>query len=169
MILPIVRYGDPVLTTPASAVGEFDDSLRDLASEMFETMYAAPGVGLAAPQIGKNIRLVVIDITSGREAGSQIVIANPALVEMRGEASREEGCLSLPGLSAAVRRPSWVLVRGQNLEGRVFEVEADGQLARCFCHEIDHINGILYIDRVSPLKRDFLKKKIRKRIREGSW
>lgn len=169
MIRPILKYGAPELEEPSEEISCFDDNLRKLVRDMFETMYAAPGIGLAAPQIGINRRLTVIDLTSGQETGSQLVLINPFILVEEGSQKEEEGCLSIPGFTAAVKRPRWVKVQAQNLEGQVFELEADDLLARALCHEIDHLDGVLYIDRVSPLKRDMIKRKIRKLVRNGEW
>lgn len=136
---------------------------------MFETMYAAPGIGLAAPQIGINKRLAVIDLTSGQEKDGQLVLVNPSIVAEEGSQKEEEGCLSIPGFTAAVTRPRWVKVRAQNLDAQEFEIEGEDLLARAFCHEIDHLDGVLYIDHISPLKRDMIKRKIRKMMRNGEW
>jgi peptide deformylase len=136
---------------------------------MIETMYAAPGVGLAAPQIGLGIRLMVIDITVGEDPAQVIVMANPVMLEQDGEQHEEEGCLSVPGYSGVVSRPAWVKVRGQDLKGREVTMEGTGLLARAFCHEIDHLDGRLFLDRLGMLKRDLIKRKIRKRIRQGDW
>lgn len=169
MIRPIVKYPDPGLAEKCPPVGEFDESLRELASDMLETMYAAPGIGLAAPQVGSNLRLLVIDVTSGREDGHKLILVNPEIVEAQGRQREDEGCLSLPGLSAVVERPWKVLVKAQDLDGNPIELEGEEMLARVLCHEIDHLDGVLYLDRISPLKRDLLKRKIRKLIRAGEW
>jgi len=136
---------------------------------MVETMYAAPGVGLAAPQIGLGIRLMVIDITVGEDPGQVIVMANPVLLEQEGEQHEEEGCLSVPGYSGVVSRPARVKVRGQDLKGKEITLEGTGLLARAFCHEIDHLDGKLFLERLGMLKRDLIKRKIRKRIRQSDW
>lgn len=136
---------------------------------MVATMYAAPGVGLAAPQIGVNARLMVIDITVGEQDGELIVMANPEILESRGSQSEEEGCLSVPGYSGVTRRPAWVRVRGQHLDGSFFEMEGEGLLARAFSHEVDHLNGRLFLDRLGMVKRDLIVRKLRRRIRRGDW
>jgi peptide deformylase len=169
MIRPIVKYPDPGLEEECSKVEVFDEDLRRLATDMLETMYAAPGIGLAAPQVGENIRLLVIDITSGREDGHKLILVNPEVVEAEGRQREEEGCLSLPGVTAVVERPSKILVKGQDLDGNPVEIEGEELTARVLCHEIDHLDGVLYLDRISPLKRDLLKRKIRKLIRAGEW
>lgn len=169
MIRPILKYGAPELEEPSEEIACFDEELRELVRDMFETMYAAPGIGLAAPQIGVNKRLTVIDLTSGQEKGNQLVLINPSIVAEEGSQKEEEGCLSIPGITAAVKRPRWVRVRALNLDAKEFELEAEDLLARALCHEIDHLDGVLYIDRISPLKRDMIKRKIRKMVRNGEW
>lgn len=169
MIRSIVKYPSPELEKVCTPITNFNSELRQLANDMLETMYSAPGIGLAAPQVGVNTRLIVVDITAGHEEGHQFVLVNPEVTEFSGKQKEEEGCLSIPGLTATVERPSWVRVRAQDLEGNEFEIEADELLARVLCHEIDHLEGILYLDRLSPLKRDLLKRKIKKLIRAGEW
>lgn len=169
MIKPIVKYPAPGLEEECSRVEVFDENLRQLATDMLETMYAAPGIGLAAPQVGENIRLLVIDVTSGREDGHKLILVNPEVAEAAGRQREEEGCLSLPGITAVVERPSKVLVKAQDLDGNPVEIEGEELTARVLCHEIDHLDGILYLERISPLKRDLLKRKIRKLIRAGEW
>ena len=134
---------------------------------MVATMYAAPGVGLAAPQIGVNVRLIVIDTSVGEKDGELIVMANPQILESDGRQSEEEGCLSVPGYSGVTRRPAWVKVRGQRLDGATFEMEGSGLLARAFAHEVDHLDGRLFLDRLGVLKRDLIVRKLRRRIRRG--
>jgi len=169
MIRPILKYGAPELETKSPSITRFDEEIKTLAEDMLETMYAAPGVGLAAPQVGFNLRLMVIDITGGEEQGHQIVFTNPEITEEEGTEEAEEGCLSIPGFKAVVERPSKVHVVGQDLEGNPQELDAEGILARALCHEIDHLDGILYLDRTSVLKRDLIKRKIRKLVRAGEW
>ncbi len=169
MIRPILKYGAPELETKSPSITRFDEEIKTLAEDMLETMYAAPGVGLAAPQVGVNLRLMVIDITGGEEQGHQIVFTNPEITEEEGTEEAEEGCLSIPGFTAVVERPSKVHVVGQDLEGNPQELDAEGILARALCHEIDHLDGILYLDRTSVLKRDLIKRKIRKLVRAGEW
>jgi peptide deformylase len=166
---PIVKFGAPELDRPSEELTEFPDDLEGLAQDMVQTMYAAPGVGLAAPQIGLNIRLMVIDITVGEDPKQLIVMANPEILEREGEQREEEGCLSVPGYSGVVLRPAWVKVRGQNLKGEEITMEGTGLLARAFCHEIDHLDGKLFLERLGVLKRDLIKRKIRKQIRQGDW
>ncbi|MBI4446939.1 MAG: peptide deformylase [Acidobacteria bacterium] len=169
MIRPILKYGAPELEKESLPVTDFNDQLRQLAQDMLETMYAAPGIGLAAPQIGINLRLIVIDLSSGEEKGSQIVMANPQILHQEGIQKGEEGCLSIPSFTAIVERPLKVRVEGQDLEGRRMQIDAEGLLSRAFCHEIDHIDGILYLERISPLKREMIKRKIKKLMKAGEW
>ncbi len=169
MIYPIVKYGDKVLETPARPVTRFDEELGGLVEDMFESMYAAHGVGLAAPQIGRSLRLAVIDVTSGKNPEARLVLANPEIIHSEGEQREEEGCLSLPGFHAAVLRPKFVTVRAQNLRGEWFEMRGEGLLARAFCHEIDHLNGVLFIQHLSLLKRDLIRRRVRKLQKRGEW
>ncbi len=169
MIRPILKYGAPELETKSPSITRFDKEIKTLAEDMLETMYAAPGVGLAAPQVGVNLRLMVIDITGGEEQGHQIVFTNPEITEEEETEEAEEGCLSIPGFTAVVERPSKIHVVGQDVEGNPQELDAEGLLARVVCHEIDHLDGILYLDRTSVLKRDLIKRKIRKLVRAGEW
>jgi peptide deformylase len=166
---PILKYGAPELAKVSEPLKEFPDALEELARDMLQTMYAAPGVGLAAPQIGLNIRLIVIDTTSGEDASKVVVMANPEILEQEGEQHEEEGCLSVPGHHGVVIRPAWVKVRGQDLKGNELIMEGRELLARAFCHEIDHLNGKLFFERLGVLKRDLIKRKIRKEIRQGTW
>jgi peptide deformylase len=166
-IRPIVKYGEEVLHAPARPVERVDASVRALFEDMVATMYAAPGIGLAAPQIGVALRVIVIDLSVGEDPKQLIRLVNPEIVEREGEQKQEEGCLSIPGYAGSPVRPARVVARGLDPEGveRVFE--ASELLARAFCHEIDHIDGLLFVDRLSPLKRDLIKRKLRKRVREG--
>ncbi len=169
MIRPILKYGAPELETKSTPITRFDKEIKTLAEDMLETMYAAPGIGLAAAQVGVNLRLMVIDITGGEEQGHQIIFTNPEISEQEGIEEAEEGCLSIPGFTAMIERPSKVHVVGQDLEGNPQELDAEGILARAVCHEIDHLDGILYLDHASVLRRDLIKRKIRKLIRAGEW
>jgi len=164
-----VKYGDPVLERPGAVVKEFDAELQALAEDMFVSMYAAQGVGLAAPQIGKSMRLAVVDVTTGKNPEAKIVLVNPEIIHAEGEAREEEGCLSIPGFRGYVIRPQFVTVRAQNLKGETFEIRGENLLARAFCHEIDHLNGILFLQHLSMLKRDLIKRKIKKLRKEGEW
>jgi peptide deformylase len=169
MIHPIVKYGDPVLETPTKPVEKFDDELQALVGDMFESLYAAQGVGLAAPQIGVGLRLAVIDVTNGKNPEAKIVCANPAIIHAEGEQREEEGCLSIPGFRGYVARPSFVTIRAQDASGNTFEMRGEGLLARAFCHEIDHLDGTLYLSHLSILKRDLIKRKIKKMKKAGEW
>jgi peptide deformylase len=169
MILDIVKYGDPVLTQRAGEVTEFDEGLRKLVDDMFETMYGAPGVGLAAPQVGLLKRLFVMDCSSGRNKNQKVVLINPVLETEEGEQVGEEGCLSFPGIFVSVTRPQRVVVRAQDTDGSPFTLDIMDLEARCVAHETDHLDGELFIEYLSPLKRDLTKRKIRKRIKQGDW
>jgi peptide deformylase len=169
MIYPIVKYGQPVLEKPAEPVAVFDGELEKLVADMFETMYAAHGVGLAAPQIGISRRLCVIDTSSGQDVTAKIVLANPVVVETEGRQLLEEGCLSLPEFRADTPRPLRATVRGLNLQGTEITLSGEGLLARAFCHEIDHLNGTLFISHLSMLKRDSIKRKIKQMVKAGEW
>ncbi len=165
----IVKYGDPVLETPAATVRKFDAEIEQLVEEMFASMYAASGVGLAAPQIGKSIRLTVVDVTLGKNPEAKIVLINPEIIHAEGEVREEEGCLSIPGFRGYVVRPQFVTVRAQNAKGETFEIRGENLLARAFCHEIDHLNGVLFLQHLSMLKRDLIRRKIKKLRKEGEW
>jgi peptide deformylase len=169
MIHPIVKYGDPVLEAPTKAVEKFDEELQRLVDDMFESMYAAQGVGLAAPQIGIGQRVAVIDVSNGKNPEARIVCANPEIVYAEGEQREEEGCLSVPGFRGYVARAQYVTVKAQDATGKEFEMRSEGLLARAFCHEIDHLNGVLFITHLSMLKRDLIKRKIRKLKKTGEW
>ena len=169
MIRTILKYGAPELEKESVEVTDFNHDLRQLAEDMLETMYAAPGVGLAAPQVGVNLRLIVVDPTGGEKQGHQLILANPEVVERQGHQKEEEGCLSFPGITTAVDRPEKVRIKGRDLEGSGVELEAEGLMARALCHEIDHLDGVLFIDRVSALKRDMIRRKIRKLKKTGGW
>src|SRR5579862_6551671 len=169
MIHPIVKFGDPVLETPTKAIEKFDEELLALTSDMFESMYAAQGVGLAAPQIGISRRVAVIDVSNGKNPEAKLVCANPEIVHAEGEQREEEGCLSIPGFRGHVARPQYVTVRAYDVLGNEFEMRGEGLLARAFCHEIDHLKGILFISHLSMLKRDMIKRKIRKMKKAGEW
>ena len=168
-IRSILKYSAPELAKVSEPLTKFPDSLEELARDMVQTMYAAPGVGLAAPQIALNIRLIVIDTSSGEDPKGLVVMANPEMLEQEGEQHEEEGCLSVPGYHGVVVRPGWVKVRGRDLKGNEFTIESTDLLARAFCHEIDHLDGKLFIERLGILKRDLIKRKIKKQIRQGTW
>jgi peptide deformylase len=168
-IYPIVKYGDPILEKPTAPVKTFDAELEALTEDMFASMYAASGVGLAAPQIGKSMRLTVVDVTGGKNPEAKIVLANPEIIHAEGEVREEEGCLSIPGFRGYVMRPQFVTIRAQNAKGGSFEIRGENLLARAFCHEIDHLNGILFLQHLSMLKRDLIKRKIKKLKKQGEW
>jgi peptide deformylase len=169
MIHPIVKYGDPVLEQPTRRIEKFDEELQTLVNQMFESMYAAQGVGLAAPQIGVSLNLAVIDVTVGKNPEARIICANPIITHTEGEQREEEGCLSLPGFRGHVLRPQFVTIRAQDASGTEFEMRGEGMLARAFCHEIDHLQGILYLNHLGMLKRDLIKRRIRKLRKSGEW
>src|ERR1700676_4237663 len=168
-IYPIVKYGDPILEKPTVAVKKFDADFEQLMEDMFASMYAAQGVGLAAPQIGLNLRVAVVDVTVGKNPEAKIVLANPEIIHAEGEVREEEGCLSIPGFRGYVMRPQFVTVRAQNAKGESFEIRAENLMARAFCHEIDHLNGILFLQHLSMLKRDLIKQKTKKLKKQGEW
>ena len=169
MIYPIVKYGQEVLEKPAEPVTAFDGELQKLVTDMFETMYAANGVGLAAPQIGISKRLCVIDITSGQDPGAKLVLANPVVLAVEEHQVEDEGCLSLPDFRAKTPRPLRATVRAQDLAGQEITLAGEGLLARAFCHETDHLNGKLFIHHLTRLKRESIKRKIRKMAKAGEW
>ncbi|MFH1572871.1 MAG: peptide deformylase [Acidobacteriota bacterium] len=169
MILPILKLGSPELRAPCKDVQVFNGELKKIVSNMIETMYAAPGIGLAANQVGLNIQLATIDLSVGEDPDQVIVICNPRIVQLEGEQSSDEGCLSIPEFTETVIRPERLKVRGVNIHGEEVQYEAEGLLARCFCHEIDHLNGVLYIDHLSALKRGLIKNKIKKLAKAGEW
>ena len=169
MIYPIVKLGDPVLEKHAEPVTVFDDLLKKLVDDMFESMYAAHGVGLAAPQIGISKRLAVIDTTFKEDPDAKLVLANPEIIHTEGRHTQNEGCLSIPDFRESVTRPRKVTIRAQDLKGNFFEKTGEELLARAFLHETDHLNGKLYISHISALKRDLMKRKIRKLMKAGEW
>jgi peptide deformylase len=172
MIYPIVKYPEPILETPAADVTEFNDELAKLVDDMFESMYHAHGVGLAAPQIGISKRIAVIDCSLDEEEGEsaqKVAIINPTVIHKEGKITAQEGCLSLPEIRENVTRAKRVRVRAQNIKGEWFEIDGEDLFARAFQHEIDHLNGILFIQHVSSLKRDLIKRRIKKLIKEGNW
>ena len=169
MIYPIVKYGDPVLERTAAPVTAFDVELRKLIEDMFESMYAAHGVGLAAPQIGISRRIAVIDVTFKEHPSQKMVLINPEIIHKEGRQSSNEGCLSLPEFREKVTRPNRVTVRAQDIHGKTFEHTGEELLARAFLHETDHLNGKLFISHISALKRDLIKRKIRKLAKAGEW
>jgi peptide deformylase len=169
MIYPIVKFGNPVLEKPAEPVTAFDDNLRKLVEDMFESMYEARGVGLAAPQIGISKRLAVIDVTFKEDPDAKLVLVNPEIIHTEGKHTQPEGCLSIPEFREPVTRARKVTVRAQDIHGKWYEKTGDDLLARALLHETDHLNGKLYISHISALKRDLMKRKIRKLIKAGEW
>jgi peptide deformylase len=169
MIRPILRYGDRPLHEPAAEVTAFDDTLQQLIDDMIETMYAAPGVGLAATQVGVPARVFVVDLSVGRKASDLIVIVNPSFAEREGTQLEEEGCLSAPGFNATVIRPRRVLVKGFARDGSALTIEGNDLLARAFQHEMDHLDGVVFIDRLRGIKREMIVRKIQKLKKTGKW
>ncbi len=168
-LLKIFKYGEAVLQRPSESVTNINGELQKLVSNMIETMYAAPGLGLAAPQVGIGKRLAVIDTSVGEEKSKLIVIINPEIRQVEGEQVGEEGCLSIPDVYANVARPKRVFVTGVDVKGNPVEYEAKDLEARAFCHEVDHLNGKLIMEFLSPIKREFAKRKIRKKVLAGEW
>jgi len=169
MIRPILKYGDEVVHQPARPVAGLTPEIERLVDDMIETMYAAPGIGLAAPQIGVPLRIFVVDVSSGQDPSGLIVLINPAWIEREGMQIEEEGCLSVPGFEATVVRPSRAVITGLDRTGREARHEGSGLLARAFQHEMDHLDGTLFVDRLRGLKRDLIVRKIRKLSRTGKW
>ena len=169
MIRPILKFGDQPLHQPAADVREMTADVQRLIDDMVETMYAAPGIGLAAPQIGAALRIFVIDLSLGHKADDLMVFVNPTFVEREGMQLEEEGCLSVPGFNATVARPQRAVVKGLDRDGHERVVEGTDLLARAFQHEMDHLDGLLFLDRVRGIKRDLIVKKIRKLTRTGKW
>src|ERR1035441_2494003 len=169
MIYPIVKFGNPVLDKPGEPVNAFDDELKKLVEDMFESMYAARGVGLAAPQIGISKRLAVIDVSFKEDPEAKLVLANPEIIRKEGRQRGSEGCLSIPEFREEVTRAKNVTVRAQDVNGKWYEKTGEELLARAFLHETDHLDGKLYISHISALKRDLMKRKIRKLMKAGEW
>ncbi len=169
MIRPIIKYPDPILQQVAEPVSTFDKELEQLVEDMFESMYDAHGIGLAAPQIGVKKRITVIDLSNKANAEDKLVLINPEIIYREGKQFSEEGCLSLPEIREKVTRAQKVKVRAQNVKGEWYELEGEELLSRCFQHEIDHLDGVLFLFRVSALKRDLLLRKIRKLQKAGEW
>jgi peptide deformylase len=169
MIRPIVLWGSEVLEKPADLVENITEQEVKLVQDMVETMYKAPGVGLAANQVGVSKRIMVTDPSAGEKKNQLITIVNPEIVSTDGEQYEEEGCLSVPGFSAEVIRPMKVVIRGVDLDGKEVIVEGSDLLARAFCHEMDHLNGQFFLDHLSFIKRDIIKRRIKKMIRQGKW
>jgi peptide deformylase len=169
MILKIVKYPEPVLSQPGEPVTEFNDELNKLVEDMFETMYASQGIGLAAPQVAVAKRVTIIDLSQGKDPEQKLVLVNPEIIFREGKQYEEEGCLSFPEIREKVQRAATVKVRAQDLKGKWFEMDGEELLSRAFQHEIDHLDGMLFIFRMSSLKRDLVLRKIRKMQREGTW
>lgn len=168
-LLEIVKWPEPVLETPGEPVTEFDDRLNKLVADMFETMYAAHGVGLAAPQVGVSRRLFVMDCSGGRDPEQRVVLINPEVLAVEGQQTGDEGCLSFPGIFFPVKRSLRAVVRAQNIKGEAFELDGMELTARCMLHETDHCDGIVFIDKTTPLKREMAKRKIKKLQKSGQW
>jgi peptide deformylase len=169
MIRPILKHGDRTLHEPAAPVETITPEIERLVDDMIATMYAAPGIGLAAPQVDVPLRVLVVDVSVGQDPQSLIVLINPEFVERDGMQLEEEGCLSVPGFAATVVRPARVVVRGLDRSGTMVQHEGTGLLARAFQHEMDHLEGTLFVDRLRGIKRDLIVKKIRKLARAGKW
>ena len=169
MILKIVKYPEPVLQQPGEPVTEFDGELRKFVADMFETMYASQGIGLAAQQVGVAKRVTVIDLSGGKDPEQKLVLINPEIIEREGKQYEEEGCLSFPEIREKIPRAAKVRIRAQDERGKWFEMDGEELLSRAFQHEIDHLDGVLFIFRMSALKRDLTLRKIRKMQREGAW
>lgn len=167
--LKIVHWPDPVLLTPGEPVTEFDDQLKLFVNDMFETMYGAGGVGLAAPQVGVSKRLFVMDCSVGKDPDQRIVMINPEVLRVEGEQSGEEGCLSFPNIFFPVNRSLRAIVRAHDAEGNLFELDGMELAARCMLHETDHCDGIVFLDKTTPLKREMVKRKIKKLQKAGDW
>jgi len=169
MIRPIVRYGTEVLHAPASVVREITPEVQQLIDDMIQTMYAAPGIGLAATQVGVPLRIFVADISVGSNPSDLLVFINPEFVARDGMQLEEEGCLSVPGFNATVARPARATMKGLNRQGDEQVVEGTGLLARCFQHEMDHLDGTVFVDRLRGLQKDLIVRKIKKLARSGKW
>ncbi len=165
-VLEIRKYPDPVLKKKSLPVVDINGTLQKLIDNMVETMHAAPGIGLAAPQVGKSKRLIVIDVSTREEIHPLIVLINPDIVQAEGRVVYEEGCLSVPGYTSSIPREERVCVRGFDRNGKPVEIEATGLLARALQHEIDHLDGTLFVDRMSPIKREFFRKRYLKKLRQ---
>lgn len=169
MIRPILRYGADVLHVPAEPVGEITPDVEQLIDDMVQTMYAAPGIGLAAPQVGVGLRIFVCDVSAGRNPADLLTFVNPEFVERDGMQLEEEGCLSVPGFNATVARPARAVVTGLDRSGQPQTIEGSDLLARCFQHEMDHLDGTLFVDRLRGLQKDLILRKVRKLSRSGKW
>ena len=168
-VLDIVKYPEPVLEIPGDVVTVFDEALKKLVQDMFETMYSAPGIGLAAPQVGVSKRLFVMDCSGGKDPEQRLALINPMVMGVEGKQSGEEGCLSFPGIFLSIDRSLRAVVQAQDVDGNDFEIDGMELTARCMLHETDHCDGILFIDRTTPLKRELVKRKIKKMINANQW
>jgi peptide deformylase len=169
LIRPILRYGADVLHAPAEPVGEITPDIQRVIDDMIQTMYAAPGIGLAATQVGVGLRIFVCDVSAGRNPGDLRTFINPEFVERDGMQLEEEGCLSIPGFNATVARPARAIVKGLDRNGQEQVVEGKDLLARCFQHEMDHLEGTLFVDRLRGLQKDLILRKVKKLSRTGKW
>jgi peptide deformylase len=169
MIVPILKYGAPELRAESEKVDSFDGELEKIVKNLFDTMYGSPGIGLAAAQIGLNIQLATIDLSVGEEESQRIILCNPEIISVEGEQKSDEGCLSIPDFTDTVTRPQKMIVRGLDLHGEEITLEAEGLMARCLSHEIDHMKGVLFVDHLSSLKRALIRNKIKKLAKAGEW
>jgi peptide deformylase len=169
MIVPILKYGAPELRAESEKVDSFDGELEKIVKNLFDTMYGSPGIGLAAAQIGLNIQLATIDLSVGEEESQRIILCNPEIISVEGEQKSDEGCLSIPDFTDTVTRPQKMIVRGLDLHGEEITIEAEGLMARCLSHEIDHMKGVLFVDHLSSLKRALIRNKIKKLAKAGEW
>jgi len=165
----ILVYGDPDLAAPNTPVLDFDEALAALVEDLFETGWKAPGLGLAAPQIGVNLRLATVDLSVGKDPEQKIILANPEIIEASGKVSLEEGCLSFPGIFTTLSRPREIVIRAQEVDGAFFEAEASGLLAQAICHEIDHLDGRLLVDHLRGIKKKMFLRKVAKMRKAGVW
>jgi peptide deformylase len=168
-LLEIVKYGEPVLETPGEHVVEFDEGLRKLVADMFETMYASRGVGLAAPQVGVSKRLFVMDCSGGQDPAARVALVNPVVLSVEGDQTGEEGCLSFPGIFFNVKRSLRAVVRAQDVRGEEFEFDGLELEARCMLHETDHCDGVVFLDRTTSLKREMVRRRIKRMQKQGRW
>ena len=169
MLRPILRLGDSILSEPARAVDDITPEIETLIDDMIETMYAAPGIGLAAPQVGVSLKILVIDLSLGRDPSGLHTMINPQFIERDGMQLEEEGCLSIPGFTATVARPKRVVVEGLNRHGEKYRLEGTGLLARALQHEVDHLHSCLFVDRLRGISRDLILRKIKKLSKAGKW
>lgn len=168
-LMEIVKWPNPILDSPGDPVTDFGDGLKKLVSDMFETMYSAPGVGLAAVQVGVAKRLFVMDCSGGKDPDQRVLMINPEVIHVEGEQNGEEGCLSFPGIFTPVERSLRAIVRAHDINGNEFELDDTELTARCMLHETDHCDGIVFLDKMSPLKRELVKRKIKKLQKAGKW